>query len=90
MLILGEAESGKTTLLNRIRDVLLSNKITVALTATDGIAASFLQDGLTIPSFTGIQCGRYTDAELLKRLAGDNDSVVIAKGNMQRTDAPYL
>ena len=61
----------------------------MALTATTGFATRLLQDGMIIYKFTGIKGARYTDSELLERLAvaGDHDSLIMAKGNMQHTDA---
>lgn len=63
----GEAGSGKTFLLNKYINYLKDNNVTVAVTASTGIAATHLQ-GTTIHSWSGIGIRDHISKEDLEKL----------------------
>ena len=64
MIILGQADTGKTTLINNIRSDLSRMGINVAMTAITGIASCLLFGGQTIHSYIGRFSAQHIVSEL--------------------------
>ncbi|NTW14140.1 MAG: AAA family ATPase [Candidatus Moranbacteria bacterium] len=70
----GEAGAGKTHVVNRYADYLRSRGISHAVTASTGIAATYIH-GRTIHSWSGIGTNRDIDDEGFRRLAKNRPAV---------------
>lgn len=77
MIILGQAGTGKTSLINNIFTKLTKIGRKVKMTATTGLASSLLPKGQTIHRLTGIQDGRFLNREVLERAAESDVSCVL-------------
>ncbi|XP_077998607.1 uncharacterized protein LOC144451594 [Glandiceps talaboti] len=85
-LLLGQAGTGKTTLLKKVCNVLTTQqKKSVKMTAMTGMAASLLPGGTTIHRLIGLMDGRYTSNHLAEKILHDDDYLPIKK-NIVETD----
>ena len=86
LLILGQAGSGKTFLINNIFTALSIAKKRVAITATTGIASTHLcATSTTIHKWAGLEDGRHTEPELVHLIRHDERFVPV-KNRITNTD----
>ena len=59
VLILGQAGTGKTTLIKKIYNIFKESEVKVKVLACTGIASTLLPDASTVHSFFGLLYGRF-------------------------------
>ena len=77
VLVLGQAGTGKTSLLKDIYKEQKSLGRNVQITASTGIAATLLPGAKTVHSFFGILDGRFTNEEMFQRLGEDSNLLTV-------------
>ena len=77
VLVLGQAGTGKTSLLKDIYKEQKSLGRNVQITASTGIAATVLPGAKTVHSFFGILDGRFTNEEMFQRLGEDSNLLTV-------------
>jgi ATP-dependent DNA helicase PIF1 len=88
LLILGQSGTGKSYLINEIKDQLKKRGKSVAITGTTGVASLNI-GGITIHSWSGIADGHFSDEYLLQKLLTD-EHFHKYKINIQNTDVLIL
>ena len=76
LLILGQSGTGKSYLINEIKDQLKKRGKSVAITGTIGVASLNI-GGIAIHSWSGIADGHFSDEYLLQKLLTDNTFISI-------------
>ena len=77
VLVLGQAGTGKTSLLKDIYKEQKSLGRNVQISASTGIAATLLPGARTVHSFFGILDGRFTNEEMFQRLGEDSNLLTV-------------
>ena len=85
VLILGQAGTGKTTLIKKIYNIFKESEIKVKVLACTGIASTLLPDASTVHSFFGLLDGRFEEEELVERVLKD-DNLHTIKNRILKTD----
>ena len=85
VLILGQAGTGKTTLIKKIYNIFKESEVKVKVLACTGIASTLLPDASTVHSFFGLLDGRFEEEELVERVLKD-DNLHTIKDRILNTD----
>ena len=83
VLILGQAGTGKTTLIKTIYNIFKESEVKVL--ACTGIASTLLPDASTVHSFFGLLDGRFEEEEFVERVLKD-DNLHTIKDRILNTD----
>ena len=85
VLILGQAGTGKTTLIKKIYNIFKESEVKVKVLACTGISSTLLSDASTVHSFFGLLDGRFEGEELVERVLKD-DNLHTIKDRILNTD----
>lgn len=84
-LVLGQAGTGKSTLITKLYGILKEKNKVVRVAATTGLAATRLPIGTTVHHLFGLLDGRFSKEQLIARVTHD-DSFVSVRNNIVKSD----
>jgi adenylylsulfate kinase-like enzyme len=89
VIITGQADTGKSFIINELYQLLARQGKNVRITATTGIASTMFPDATTLHSFFGLMDGRFRTAQLINKISFDNNPHE-TKERIVKTDVLFI